>query len=328
MMMNLRPTRRHFLQVGLGACALGVAQLYAQAFPARPVTLVVPYAAGGPTDVASRVLAEQLQVALGAPVVVENKPGASTILGAQHVAAASPDGYTLLMVTTTTLCTNPHLYKKLPYKVEDFAPIAMAVKVPLAVAVRKSLPVANLAEFRQYALAQAGKMNYGSAGTGANSQLVNVLMNQALGIEMAEIPYKGTAPALVDLAGGHVDVLVDALATLLPLHREGKIKILANFDDVRSPVAPEIATFVELGYPNMVAFTWFAVMAPARTPEPIVARLNKAVMTAVMAPETKRKFSELGFIAQTSSARDLATYIVSENNRWGPLIRKMGLQLD
>lgn len=322
------PSRRTLLLTSLAGAVLGPSIARAQAFPSKPVTLVVPYAAGGPTDVASRVIAQQMQASLGGAVVIDNKPGASTILGAQYVAAAPPDGHTIFMVTTTTLCTNPHLYRKLPYKVEDFAPVAMAVKVPLGLAVRSSLPVSTIAEFRDYARARPGKMNYGSAGTGANSQLVNVLANQALNIDMAEVPYKGTAPALNDLAAGHVDALVDAIATLLPLHREGKIKILGNFDDVRSPVAPEVPTFVESGYPHLVAFTWFAVVAPARVPEPVIARLNKAVMEAVESPQTKRKFAELGFIAQTSSPRELAAYIRSENDRWGPLIRKMGLQLD
>lgn len=321
-------SRRSMLLSGLGAVVLAPATATAQAFPSRPVTLVVPYAAGGPTDVASRVIAAQMQAALGVNVVVENKPGASTIVAAQYVAGAVPDGHTVLMVTTTTLATNPHLYKKLPYKVEDFAPVAMAVKVPLGFAVRSSLPVSNIAEFRAYAQARPGKMNYGSAGTGANSQLVNVLMNQALNIDMTEVPYKGTAPALNDLAGGHVDGLVDAIATLLPLHRDGKIKILGNFDGVRSPVAADVPTFSESGYPGLVAFTWFAVVAPARVPEPVIARLNKAVSTVVESPQTHQKFAELGFIPQTSSVRDLTTYIQAENNRWGPLIRKMGVQLD
>ncbi len=321
-------TRRNLLVSSLGAAVLAPATAIAQAFPTKPVTMVVPYAAGGPTDVASRVIAAQMQSVLGVNVIIENKPGASTILGAQYVAAAAPDGHTIFMVTTTTLCTNPHLYKKLPYKIEDFAPIAMAVKVPLGLAVRSSLPVSTIAEFRDYVQARPGKMNYGSAGTGANSQLVNVLMNQALNINMTEVPYKGTAPAMADLAGGHVDALVDAVATLLPLHRNGKIKILGNFDDVRSSVAPDVATFSEVGYPNLVAFTWFAVVAPARVPEPVIAKLNKAVMTAVMSAQTKSKFAEMGFIPQTSSARQLATYIRSENDRWGPLIKKMGLQLD
>lgn len=322
------PSRRSLLVTSLAAAFFGPSTSTAQTYPSRPVTLVVPYAAGGPTDVASRVIAAQMQSALGVNMVVENKPGASTILGAQHVAAAPPDGHTILMVTTTTLCTNPHLYKKLPYKVEDFTPVSMAVKVPLGLAVRSSLPVSTIAEFREYARARPGKMNYGSAGTGANSQLVNVLMNQALNIDMTEVPYRGTAPALNDLAAGHVDALVDAIATLLPLHRDGKIKILGNFDDTRSPVAAEVPTFAESGYPGLVAFTWFAVVAPARVPEPVIAKLNKAVMEAVESPQTKRKFAELGFIPRTSTARDLANYIQSENDRWGPLIKKMGVQLD
>ena len=321
-------TRRHLLQSAVGAGALASGMARAQAFPAKPITLVVPYAAGGPTDISSRVLAERMQAALGGRVIVENRPGASTIVGAQHVAGAAPDGYTLLMVTTTTLCTNPHLYKKLPYKVEDFTPIGMAVKVPLGFAVPQALPVSNITEFRRYALAQSGKLNYGSAGTGTNSHLVNALMNQALGIQMTEVPYKGTGPALVDLAGGRVEGLVDAIATLVPLHREGRIKILANFDDVRSPVAPDVPTVIEAGYPSLVAFTWFAVVAPARVPEPVVAKLHAALMTAVTAPETQRKLAEMGFIAQGSTARELSDYIASEYKRWGNLIQKMGLTLD
>ena len=327
-MRSLSLSRRGLLLSGLGAAVLASSKAHAQTFPSKPVTMVVPYAAGGPTDVASRVIAQQMQATLGVNVIIENKPGASSMLGAQYVAGAAPDGHTILMVTTTTLCTNPHLYKKLAYKVEDFAPIAMAVKVPLGLAVNKSLPVSTIAELKEYAQGRAGKMNYGSAGTGANSQLVNVLMNQALNIQMTEVPYRGTAPALADLAGGHVDALVDAIATLLPMHRDGKIKILGNFDSARSPVAPDVPTFAESGYPGLVAFTWFAVVAPARVPEPVIVKLNKAVMAAVESPETKRKFAEMGFIPQTASARDLAAYIQSENDRWGPLIKKMGIQLD
>lgn len=321
-------TRRKLLGSSLGAAVWAPVIANAQTFLSKPVTMVVPYAAGGPTDVTSRVIAAQMQSTLGVNVIIENKPGASTILGAQYVAGAAPDGHTILMVTTTTLCTNPHLYKKLPYKVQDFAPIAMAVKVPLGLAVRSSLPVSTIAEFRDYVQARPGKMNYGSAGTGANSQLVNVLMNQALNINMTEVPYRGTAPAMADLAGGHVDALVDAIATLLPLHRDRKIKILGNFDDIRSSVAPDVPTFSEVGYPNLVAFTWFAMVAPARVPEPVIEKLNRAVMAAVMSSQTKNKFAEMDFIPQTSSARQLATYIQTENDRWGHLIKKMGIQLD
>ena len=300
----------------------------AQEFPSRPITLVVPYAAGGPTDVATRIIAEQMRAALGVMVAVENKPGASTIVGAQYVANAKPDGYTLLMVTTTTLATNPHLYKKLAYKIEDFEPIAMTAKVPIGLAVKSSLPVKTIREFRDYVKARPGKMSYGSAGTGANSQLVNALMNQKLELLMAEIPYKGTAPALNDLVAGHVDAVVDAIATLAPRQNAGQLRILGNFDDRRSPVAPDVPTFLESGYPDLVAFTWNAVVGPAGMPKPIVEKLSSAIVRAMESAETQRKFAELGFIVQTSTPAELAVYMRRELDRWGPLIRQMGIQLD
>ena len=319
---------RRFLLASTLAAGVGLQAARAQTFPSRPITMVVPYAAGGPTDVASRVLAEQMREILGVAVVIENKPGASTIIGAQAVATAKPDGHTVIMVTTTTLCTNPHLYKKLSYRVEDFAPVAMAVKVPLGFAVKASLPVRTLAEFRDYARQRPGQMNYGSAGTGANSQLVNALMNQRLEVQMTEVPYRGTAPALNDLAAGHVDALVDALATLVPLHQSGQIRIIGNFDDVRSAVAPDVPTFAESGYSDLVAFTWFAVMAPAKVPSQAIDRLHDAVSKAVLSSETKRRYAELGFIPQTLTPNELADYIASENRRWAPLIKQMGIQLD
>jgi tripartite-type tricarboxylate transporter receptor subunit TctC len=323
-------TRRTAIRMASAAAALVAAPagLRAQAFPTRPVSLVVPYAAGGPTDVASRVIAEQLRVELGGPVVVENRPGASTIIGAQAVAAAPPDGHTMLMVTTTTLCTNPHLYRHLPYKAEDFAPVGMAVRVPLAVAIRSTLPATTIEEFRRYAQSRPGTLNYGSAGTGANSQLVNELMNARLGTPMTHVPYRGTALALKDLASGHVDALVDALATLLPLHQAGQIRILATFEDTRTPVAPDLPTFVEAGYPDLVAFTWFALMAPAATPVPILDRLNEAATRAIQTGGVQRRLSELGFTGQTSSRAELASYIRSESERWAPLIKRLGIVLD
>ena len=290
--------------------------------------MVVPYAAGGPTDVATRIIAEQMRTALGVMVVVENKPGASTIVGAQYVANAKPDGYTLLMVTTTTLATNPHLYKKLAYKIDDFEPIAMTAKVPIGLAVRASLPVKTIREFRDYAKARPGKMSYGSAGTGANSQLVNALMNQKLDLLMTEVPYKGTAPALNDLVAGHVDAVVDAIATLAPRHQAGQLRILGNFDDRRSSVAPDIPTFLEAGYPDLVAFTWNAVVGPAGMPKPVVEKLNSAIVRAIESAETQRKFAELGFIPLTSTPAELVVYMRKELDRWGPLIKQMGIQLD
>jgi tripartite-type tricarboxylate transporter receptor subunit TctC len=320
-------TRRSVLAAGVGL-PLGAGTARAQSFPARPVTLVVPYAAGGPTDLASRVIAEQMRGPLRGQVIVENRPGDSTIIGARHVASAQPDGYTLLMVPTTTLCTNPHIYARLPYRVEDFAPVGMAVKVPLGLAVRSSLPVHSIAEFREYVQARPSRMNYGSPGTGSNSQLVNALANMALGIQMNEVPYRGTAPALNDLVAGHVDALVDAIATLAPLHRAQRIRVLGNFDDVRSNVLPDVPTFRESGYQGLVAFTWFAVVAPAATPPDVIQVLNAALTTAVEAPATRERFAELGFVPQTSTPAALAAYIRSEFDRWGPLIRQLGIRVE
>jgi len=312
--------------VGLAAFASAAAR--AQGFPNRPVTLVVPYAAGGPTDVASRVIAEQMRAPLRIHVIVENRPGDSTILGARAVATAAPDGHTLLMVPTTTLCTNPHIYARLPYRVEDFAPVGMTVKVPLGLAVKTALPVRTIAEFRDYVRARPGRLNYGSPGTGANSQLVNALANLSLGLDMTEVPYRGTAPALNDLAAGNVDVLVDALATLAPLHASGHIRIIGNFDDVRSPVVPDVPTFVESGHPDLVAFTWFAVVSPAATPRETIAILNAAVTAAVQSEVTKERFAQLGFVPQSSTVDDLARYIRAEYDRWGPLIRRLGIRVE
>jgi tripartite-type tricarboxylate transporter receptor subunit TctC len=298
------------------------------ALSGRPVTLVVPYAAGGPTDVASRIIAEQMRGPLRAPVIIENRPGDSTILGARFVAAAPADGLTLLMVPTTTLCTNPHIFSRLPYRVEDFAPVSMAVKVPLGLAVRASLPVRTIAEFRDYARERPGRLNYGSPGTGANSQLVNVLANQTLGLNMTEVPYRGTAPALNDLAAGNVDVLVDAIATLAPLHASGNIRIIGNFDNVRSGVVSGVPTFTEEGYPELFAFTWFAIVAPARTPRETIRVLNEAVNVSVQSPATQERFKSLGFVPHGSGVEELRNYIQSESDRWGPLIRNMGIRID
>lgn len=324
-----RVDRRVFVLSGLGGLALRASgPAFAQEFPNRPITLVVPYAAGGPTDAASRVIAQKMGELLDTTVIIENRPGASTILGATYVAGAPKDGYTLLMVTTTTLCTNPHLYRKITYKVEDFEPVAMTVKVPIGVAVKKSLPVNTIGEFHAYVKQHAGTMNYGSAGTGANSQLVNELMNAAMGIKMTEVPYKGTAPALTDLVAGVVDVLVDSIGSMAPLHKARQIKILGNFDSGRSPVTPDVPTFAESGFPDLIAFTWNALMVPAGTPKPIIDKLNAATVATLEVADVRKKLEEGGFIPQPSTPAALAQYIRQEYDRWGPLIRRLNIRLD
>jgi tripartite-type tricarboxylate transporter receptor subunit TctC len=322
---------RKLILVVFAATAFGLVSTTsrAQSYPEKPVTLVIPYSAGGPTDVFGRALADKLSQVLGVGVVIDNRPGASTMLGANHVAAAAKDGHTALIVTTTTLSLNPTLYKKtISYKVSDFAPVALVGKVPIGLAVRADLPVSTIKEFQDYVKRSPKRMKYGSAGTGANSQMVNALANQTLGIEMTEVPYKGTAPALTDMVAGHVDALVDAVATLAPLHRAGKIKILGNFDSERSVVAPDVPTFAESGFPTLVAFTWNAVVVPAGTPNNVVAKLNAALVETLNDPETRKKIESIGFIPLTSTPEELHAYIGKESERWAKLIEQMGISLD
>lgn len=296
----------------------------AETYPERPVTVVVPYSAGGPTDVLGRVLTGALTDVLGQNFVVENRPGAATQVGATYASTAPNDGYTLLIANTTTLSLNPSLYSDLSYSVSDFDPVALVAKIPIGFAVRADLPANDIEEFRSFATEGGEELTYGSAGTGSNSQMVNSLMNRTLGIEMLEIPYQGTAPALVDLVGGHVDGLVDAMGTLAPMHHDGRIKILGNFDTERNSAVPDVATFIEQGV-DIAAFTWNALVAPAGTPPAVIAKLNAALEQIVNDPQFEARLIEVGFAPMFSSPEELSAYIVEETQRWQGLIDEMGL---
>ncbi len=296
----------------------------AQTYPERPVTVVVPYSAGGPTDVYGRLLASALSDVLGQNFIVENRPGAATQVGATHAAAAANDGYTLLIANTTTLSLNPSLYDDLTYQISDFAPIALVSKIPIGFAVRADLPASDIGEFRAYAMERPDELTYGSAGTGSNSQMVNLLMNRTLGISLLEIPYQGTAPALIDLAAGHVDGLVDAMATLAPMHRAGRVRILGNFDTERSSAVPDVATFVEQNV-DITAFTWNALVAPAGVPDSVVETLSAALGQISQDPQFRARLVEVGFSAMFSTPAELVDYIGEETTRWKALIEQMDL---
>jgi len=316
---------RSTVTMTLAASVLALATV-AQAgnYPDRPVTVVVPYSAGGPTDVLGRLLTDALSGILGQNFLVENRPGAATQIGATYVSSASNDGYTLLIANTTTLSLNPSLRSDLTYSVSDFEPIALVAKIPIGFAVRADLPAYSIDEFRAFALESGEELTYGSAGTGSNSQMVTALMNRELGIEMLEIPYQGTSPALVDLVGGHVDGLVDAMGTLAPMHHAGQIRILGNFDTERNPAVPEVPTFIEQGY-DIAAFTWNAVVAPAGTPPEVVERLNAALEEVVNDPGFRQRLVEVGFSPMFSTPEELSAYIVEEATRWQNLIDEMDL---
>lgn len=320
------PTTRFTAACSLAAIMLVTgAQAHAQSYPERPVVVVVPYSAGGPTDVYGRLLATALSGALGQNFVVENRPGAATQVGATYVAAAANDGYTLLIANTTTLSLNPSLHTDLTYAIEDFDPIGLVSKIPIGFAVRADLPVNDIAEFKAYATENEAELTYGSAGTGSNSQMVNLLMNRTLGVDLLEIPYQGTAPALVELSAGHVDGLVDAMATLAPMHRDGRIRIIGNFDTERSSAVPDVATFVEQGV-DITAFTWNALVAPAGTPENVVEVLNGALRQISENLEFRERLTEVGFSEMYSTQEELSAHIEQETRRWSDLIEDMNLR--
>jgi tripartite-type tricarboxylate transporter receptor subunit TctC len=256
------PNVSRFLRLGsqrIGAAIATTAALvlgvvappaHAQAFPAKPVRIVVPYAAAGPTDIIARVVAQKMSEDLGQTVLIENRPGAATRLGSELVSRAPKDGYTLLLATTSTFSTNPHIYKKLNYSIEDFLPVALLGKTAWVVAVNNDLPVRSIGEFVAYAKARQGQLNYGMMGIGSSSQFVGKMLEGATGISMVDVAYKGTGPALTDLMAGQVQVYVDAISTSMPLHRAGKARVIGVMAEKRAAVAADVPTFVEAGYPG------------------------------------------------------------------------------
>lgn len=301
----------------------------AQDYPVRPVTLVVPYAAGGPTDLAARTLAQKVRDLIGQPVIIENKGGGGTTVGAAAAAKAQPDGYTLLMITASTVATAPHLYKKLNYKVEDFAPVAMIAKLPLLLATRKDLPFKNVSQLIAYAKTKPEGLTYATSGTGSTTHLAGLLLAKTAGIQLREVPYRSSALGVNDLLGGNVDLAIDGAASLTSLHDTGKVQVVGNFSDKRWPLLPDVVTFKESGLQNVVVDTWYAIVVPTGTPAPVVQKLNAAFKQTVDDPEIRQKLLIAGMNAESSTPEGLATLIKQEYDLWGQVIKEAGLpQLD
>lgn len=297
-------------------------------FPARPVALVVPFPAGGTADIAARILAERLTPGLGQNVIIENRGGASTAIGAQAVAGAEKDGHTLLFAAATTFTTNPHLIPTLKYKFEDFAPVAMVSKVPFAFVVKKDFPAKTLADFRAYALANPGKINNATNGAGTTVHLLGELIARDLGIRMQQVHYRGAAPAMNDMMAGVVDSNVEALANSAPNHKAGMYRALAVLSEKRLPQLPEVPTFGELGYPGVVGGSWFAIFAPAGTPPAVVAKLNEQISAIVSSPDFHKRMEDIGNEAVAMSPSELAAFVRQDSDRLGQLIRQVGIKLE
>nr|WP_234704814.1 tripartite tricarboxylate transporter substrate binding protein [Achromobacter marplatensis] len=310
-------------------CAAGAPQALA-AFPDRPVKLVVPYTPGGAADQLSRVLAERLSRELSQSVVVENKPGANTMIAATQVARAQPDGYTLFLASNASMVLNPMLYQKISYDAaRDFRVLSVVAELPLVVVANNEVPATTWAQFVSYAKARPGKLNYASVGIGNPLQLATELLKTRTGIDIAHIPYNGSAPALSSLMANDTQLMVDVISTSLPLVKENKIKALAVTTAERLPVLPDVPTVAESGFPGFHAATWFGVAVPLATPAAEAKALQDAVARVMAQPDFRERFQTLGLVIQ--APRDQAEtdrYVAEDRERWGAVIRANQIKLD
>lgn len=304
----------------------------AQDYPNRTMTMIIPFAAGGPTDVLGRVLAQRMSEILGQQVVVENVGGAGGQTGSKRAADAKPDGYTFVLGTVGTHAQGQTLYKKPQYNsLTDFTPVALIAEVPLALIARKDFPADNLKDFIAYSKANASKMTYGSAGAGSATHLGCVVTNMVMGTDIVHVPYKGTGPAMQDLQGGRIDFLCEIVSTAKPQIDGGTVKAIAIMTKDRSPALPNVPTAEEQGTKGMEAYTWNALFLPKDTPAPIVKKLADAANQAMDTPAVKERLAGLGAVIVSPDRRSpeyLTKFMKSEIDKWAVPIKKSGAQLD
>lgn len=305
------------------ACAMGSAS--AQNFPTKPVRFVVPFAPGGSTDTLARTIGQKLSDYLGEQVVVDNRPGANGDIGMLLVARAAPDGYTLVLGYIANLGIGPSLYAKMPYDpVKDFAPITQVAGASNILVVHPSVPAKNFKEFITYTKANPGKVNFASAGVASVGHLTGELLNNLAGIDMVHVPYKGSGQAITDLVGGHVKVMISGMASTLPHVKTGKLRGLATTGAKRTPATPDLPTIAESGFPGFEASSWFGVLAPARTPRPVIARLHADIVKSLQQPEVRQRLENVGFEIVGGTPEEFAAYIQSEIRKWAKVVKASG----
>jgi tripartite-type tricarboxylate transporter receptor subunit TctC len=315
--------RRSLITTALLAPGLASAQGWT---PTRPLRLVVPFAAGGSTDVAARILAEGMAAALGQPVVVENRTGSAGFIGAENVARSAPDGTSLLMGATGLLAIAPHLYATMPFNVErDLAPVSLAFASDLVISVANAVPARTLPELVALARARPGALNFATSGAGTTTHVATELFRLAAGIEITHVPYRGSSLAMNDLMAGNVQIMVDQIAGSIGQIRDGRIRALAVTGAQRHPLLPDVPTVTEAGLPGASATSWGAVMVPAGTPEPVIARLAGTIGQVLGQPETRSRMSAAGADPAFSTPAELAAFIRAETAKWGRVVRDGGI---
>lgn len=321
--------RLHKIVIATALCFTSlVGNAIAQDYPNKPIRWVVPYTPGGYTDNVTRIVSAKVQTILGQPIVIENKPGANSIIGADFVAKAAPDGYTLL-TTITAHAANATLYQgKLPFDHKALVPISLVAISPLILTSSKQFPAKNVAELIAYAKANPGKVAFGSSGVGAAAHLTSELLQHTAGVQMIHVPYKGTAPALADLMANNIQLLVDVPSSMMSQVRAGKVNALAMFADKRLPAAPEVPTIVEAGGPPIESSSWVMYFAPPGTPPAIVDKLSKAVAEALQSPEIVARFNELGIIPMGKNPAETAKFLEDEVAKWGKVITQANVKAE
>ena len=326
----MNPSRRAFIELMAGVVALpGFGELArAQAYPSRPVRMIVPFPPGGVNDILARIVADKLQTKWGQPVVIENKTGAGGNIGAEFVYQAAPDGYTLMVSPPGPLAVNQNLYKHLSYKPEEFVPITVIGSVPNVVILRKDLPPNSLSELIAYIKERPGKVNFGSQGNGATPHLTAMMFAAMTGTQMIHVPYRGESLVLNDIIGGHIDLFFGNVAAVKALYRDGKVKVLATADTKRSPDLPEVPTTGEAGLPGLVSTGWFALAGPPKLAPAMQASIAGAAIDILNMTEIREKLRTLSVTPGGQSPAETAAFIRQEAQRWGAVIKQFDIVVD
>ncbi len=309
--------------------AAGIALVHAQPYPAKTSRIVVGFTAGGPSDIVARMMAQQLTERLGQPVVVENRPGATGTIGAELVAKAPADGYTMYLASQTTHAVAPYMYAKIGYDpLKDFATVARVVHNPLLMVVNPSLPVKSIKDLIALAKARPGELNFATGGIGSSPHMSMELFKSTVKLDMVPVHYKGDGAAIIDIIGGQVPMLTSSISALLPHVRNGKLRGVAVTSLKRSTVAPEFPTIAESGLAGFEVITWFGILVPAATPKEIVNRLNSEIVQAVSQPGVRDQLIKMGFEIVANTPEQYAVFLREENVKWGKVVRDLGLRAE
>lgn len=322
------PPRRIFARLLLlVAAAFALPPAMAQAFPSRPIRLVVPFPAGGGTDTIARTLAEGLARELGQSVIVDNKPGAGTVIGNDAVAKSAPDGHVLLL-NTSAIAIVPSIHPKLPYPADAFTPVLLLGRAPSVAVVRTDSPLQSAADFLAQARARPGKLSYGSAGNGTSTHLAAELLKARTGVFVTHVPYRGASPLVTDVLGGQIDVAFGTLPSMAPFIASGKLRALAVTSGTRSPLLAGVPTFAEAGVPGYEAEVWFGIFAPAATPAPIVQRLSLALQKAAAGDAFARRAAAEGLALTLEGPEDAMRVVRADEEKWRKVVKDQGIRVD